>query len=165
MMLWGVLKDMNNVVVYICYKKDFKKEIDQTLKMNEIGFNRLSKFLGKKDYLTGKLTIADLAFHEIMDRRIDLTEGSGLNKWPNLITLKSRIEAIPEIATYRKSKKFIPEVYNNALASWIGPPKKLTLGYWDIRGLAEPIRVLLGYLEVPYIDFRYDASKKPYKSS
>ncbi len=26
----------------------------------------------------------------------------------------------------------------------------LTLGYWDIRGLAEPIRTLLAYLELPY---------------
>jgi len=26
----------------------------------------------------------------------------------------------------------------------------LTLGYWDIRGLAEPVRTLLAYLELPY---------------
>ncbi|CAK8679018.1 unnamed protein product [Clavelina lepadiformis] len=32
---------------------------------------------------------------------------------------------------------------------------KLILGYWDIRGLAQPIRYMLGYLGVEYEDKRY----------
>jgi hypothetical protein len=33
--------------------------------------------------------------------------------------------------------------------------KKLTLGYWPIRGLAQPIRLFLKYLEIPFVDKRY----------
>ncbi|XP_054163616.1 glutathione S-transferase 2-like [Oppia nitens] len=36
-----------------------------------------------------------------------------------------------------------------------------TLGYWDIRGLAQPIRLLLAYTETPYTDKRYKYGPKP----
>lgn len=32
---------------------------------------------------------------------------------------------------------------------------KLVLGYWPIRGIAQPIRFLLEYLEIPYEEKRY----------
>jgi glutathione S-transferase len=32
---------------------------------------------------------------------------------------------------------------------------KIELGYWAIRGLAQPIRLLLSYVEVPFTDVRY----------
>jgi glutathione S-transferase len=31
----------------------------------------------------------------------------------------------------------------------------VTLGYWGIRGLAQPIRFLLEYLGLPYTDHKY----------
>ena len=37
----------------------------------------------------------------------------------------------------------------------------LTLGYWSIRGLAEPIRMLLNYLSVPYKEEIYDIGPPP----
>ena len=37
----------------------------------------------------------------------------------------------------------------------------LTLGYWSIRGLAEPIRTLLNYLGVAYKDELYDLGPAP----
>ena len=37
----------------------------------------------------------------------------------------------------------------------------LTLGYWSIRGLAEPIRMLLNYLSVPYKEELYDIGPPP----
>ena len=37
----------------------------------------------------------------------------------------------------------------------------LTLGYWNIRGLAEPIRYLLHYLDVNYKDELYECGPSP----
>lgn len=31
----------------------------------------------------------------------------------------------------------------------------MQLGYWDMRGFAQPIRSLLHYLEIPFEDVRY----------
>ncbi|CAG2165791.1 unnamed protein product [Oppiella nova] len=36
-----------------------------------------------------------------------------------------------------------------------------TLGYWDIRGLAQPIRLLLAYTDTPFTDKRYKVGPKP----
>lgn len=32
----------------------------------------------------------------------------------------------------------------------------LKCGYWNIRGLMQPVRLLLEYLEIPYDEKRYD---------
>lgn len=32
---------------------------------------------------------------------------------------------------------------------------EVTLGYWDARGLAERLRLLLEYLSIPYNEARY----------
>ncbi|KAM6108293.1 glutathione S-transferase 2-like [Pterocles gutturalis] len=37
----------------------------------------------------------------------------------------------------------------------------VTLGYWDIRGLAHPIRMLLEYTETPYKERRYSPGPAP----
>ena len=39
--------------------------------------------------------------------------------------------------------------------------KVVTLGYWKIRGLAERIRMLMEYLEVPYTQDIYTADNRP----
>ena len=45
----------------------------------------------------------------------------------------------------------------------------LKLGYWNIRGLAQPIRLLLEYTEIPWVDELYKQegpnSSKPFDKS
>ncbi len=41
---------------------------------------------------------------------------------------------------------------------------KLILGYWDLRGIAAPIRYLLEYLEVPYSDLYHVYGEAPHYS-
>ena len=36
--------------------------------------------------------------------------------------------------------------------------KNFILGYWDCRGLAEPIRLFLEYLDLPYTEDKYSGS-------
>jgi hypothetical protein len=40
-----------------------------------------------------------------------------------------------------------------------------TLGYWDIRGLAAPIRMLLTHLDVDYNDVRYRTEEEWYQNT
>ena len=42
-----------------------------------------------------------------------------------------------------------------------GEAKHLVLGYWDIRGLCQPIRYTLEYLGVPYEDKTYEQGDAP----
>ncbi|XP_042895702.1 glutathione S-transferase Mu 1 [Parasteatoda tepidariorum] len=41
---------------------------------------------------------------------------------------------------------------------------KITVGYWDIRGLAEPIRYLLHFKNVPFEDKRYQFGDKTWEN-
>jgi hypothetical protein len=43
---------------------------------------------------------------------------------------------------------------------WAKNPK-IKLGYWKIRGLAQPIRYLLEYIEHPYEDVHYEQGDAP----
>ena len=75
----------------------------------------------------------------------------------------------------RSSRNQRPWFFCNTIAKWRGP--KLVLGYWSIRGLAEPLRTLLEYCGLPYVevnaksyedrdairvDKRYDFPNLPY---
>ena len=40
-------------------------------------------------------------------------------------------------------------------------PPKITLGYWKIRGLAQPVRTLLRYLDVAFVDALYEQGDAP----
>jgi len=42
--------------------------------------------------------------------------------------------------------------------------KKVTLGYWGIRGLAQPIRYVLEYLSIPYEDKKYASGSNEWAS-
>lgn len=37
---------------------------------------------------------------------------------------------------------------------------KVNLGYWKIRGLAERIRMILEYVELPYEETHYDGTNR-----
>ena len=37
---------------------------------------------------------------------------------------------------------------------------KPTLAYWDIRGLAQPLRLVLAYAGVDFVDKRYNPSER-----
>lgn len=41
------------------------------------------------------------------------------------------------------------------------PGQRVTLAYWAIRGLAQPIRLLLEYVQVPYEDKLFEQGKAP----
>jgi glutathione S-transferase len=67
--------------------------------------------------------------------------------------------SIPSIRAYNTStRNQRPWLFNNTTAKWRGP--KLRLAYWPIKGRAEPIRMLLEFLNLPYDDYKY-----PFKST
>ena len=52
------------------------------------------------------------------------------------------------------------EPANDKKKKWAKNPK-IKLGYWKIRGLAQPIRYLLEYIEHPYEDVHYEQGDAP----
>lgn len=60
----------------------------------------------------------------------------------------------PNVRNYvTSSRNQRPWYFNNVSAKWRGP--KLVLGYWAIRGLAEPIRLILEFTGLPYTEKKF----------
>ncbi|EUB57912.1 Glutathione S-transferase [Echinococcus granulosus] len=82
---------------------------------------------------------------------------------------------LPALREYMASKEFKTRPCNAPIAKWWAPfgakipfscPRECTvmaptLGYWDIRGLAEQSRLLLKYLGVEFHDKRYKCGPSP----
>jgi len=66
--------------------------------------NSLSKDLGKKDFITGDLTIADFKIAELV-YRVRLFNPSVISGFQNLSDLEARIKAFPGVADYLKKDK------------------------------------------------------------
>eukprot|EP01115_Flamella_aegyptia_P015161 TRINITY_DN910_c0_g1_i1.p1 TRINITY_DN910_c0_g1~~TRINITY_DN910_c0_g1_i1.p1 ORF type:complete len:220 (-),score=69.16 TRINITY_DN910_c0_g1_i1:31-690(-) len=79
---------------------------------------RFEKFLNGKEWLAGqKLSIADFMLYEMVDEHTIL-EPTILDKFPNLQNYRKRFAALPQIAAYMKSDRFIDRPLNNTVAQF-----------------------------------------------
>ncbi|KXJ12315.1 Glutathione S-transferase Mu 3 [Exaiptasia diaphana] len=75
-----------------------------------------SDFLGEKNYLAGdKITFVDFVMYELLDQH-KVFDASLLEPHKNLQAFMERIEALPKIAEYMKSDKFMTRPINNPMA-------------------------------------------------
>jgi len=92
-------------------KADYLKKMPDTL-------NALSKFLGDRQFFAGaKLTYVDFMAYEFIDK-LTLFEKSIVSKYSNLVAFQARIEALPTVAKYIASDKFIKWPLNGDMAKW-----------------------------------------------
>jgi glutathione S-transferase len=117
--LLGVLKDVYSEMMKICYskKEDFEGlKAAGTEKTIRPKYALLEKFLGKKDWLLGYVTVADIfLFYQVdlltaMDAKI-------LEGFDGLKGLHKRFSEIPQIAAYRASGR-LPKGWNGMSAAW-----------------------------------------------
>jgi len=120
-MLEQQLSDNNRAFVMMNYafgggefetlKQDYLKTMPSVLEA-------LSKFLGDRQFFAGaKLTYVDFLAYEFIDKLI-LFDKSIVSKYSNLIAFHARMEALPTLAKYMKSSKFIKWPLNGDMAKW-----------------------------------------------
>jgi len=96
---------------YPTMKADYLKKMPDTL-------NAYSKFLGDRQFFAGaKLTYVDFIAYELLDK-LALFEKSIMSKYSNLVAFNARIEALPTVAKYMASDKFIKWPLNANMANW-----------------------------------------------
>ncbi|KAG9464149.1 hypothetical protein GDO78_020395 [Eleutherodactylus coqui] len=79
---------------------------------------RYSQFLGKKNWFVGdKITFADFLMYDMLDQH-NMLDPTCLQKFKNLQDFHSRFEALPAIAAYMKTPRFIKTPINNRMAFW-----------------------------------------------
>ena len=117
---WGVIKDVSMPVIMCCYMHGDGEEMDKVLGdtgdvCRKMGY--LSKGMGDKDFLLGKLSPADFLLNEYLHLFSTLRPGF-LDKWENLKALKGKFDSLPAIKAYRESDRFHARPFNGSIAKW-----------------------------------------------
>ncbi|KAK3739513.1 hypothetical protein QZH41_016188 [Actinostola sp. cb2023] len=112
------LMDFRNGFVGLCYNpNNFEENKKAFLKKVSISIKAFADFLGEKNYLAGdKITFVDFVMYELLDQH-KVLEPSLLESHANLQVNHSQwLPALPAIAKYMKSDKFIVRPINNPMA-------------------------------------------------
>lgn len=112
--------DLDNQVTGACYMNF------ESLKTNFPQLEKWEKFLGFKKFMTGDLiSIGDLKVYEVIRKLKIIAEQPGFGRggflekdFPLLSGFMARVEALPAIRAYQKSKKYIERPLNNPHAQF-----------------------------------------------
>ncbi|XP_044144242.1 glutathione S-transferase Mu 4 [Bufo gargarizans] len=110
--------DFRMRLVTIAYNPNFEELKGPYLEKLPTVLERYSRFLGERHWFVGdKITIADFLMYDVLDQHIML-DPTCLKKFKNLQEFLARFEALPAIAAYMKTPRFIKTRINNRMASW-----------------------------------------------
>ena len=120
--------------------------------------NMLAKYMGNKTWLCGDLSVCDFFFAETLQCFNYLSDGKYFDKWGGKKSVFFRffynfmhLHGISDFMNSARNRR--PWMFNNNNAFVRGP--KLVLGYWNARGITQPIRYALEYTGLPYEEVRY----------
>ncbi|XP_054158818.1 uncharacterized protein LOC128957124 [Oppia nitens] len=128
--------------------------------------SQLSDYLADNQWLTGpRIAYVDFIAYETLDW-LRLYTGADAaatidDKYPKLRDYMKRFESLDAIKAHRSSPDykswplFGPQAKWGVIIPTMSSPKP-TLGYYKIRGLAQPIRLLLKYSSVDFTDKYYE---------
>eukprot|EP01016_Furgasonia_blochmanni_P008292 TRINITY_DN1334_c0_g1_i1.p1 TRINITY_DN1334_c0_g1~~TRINITY_DN1334_c0_g1_i1.p1 ORF type:complete len:317 (+),score=99.84 TRINITY_DN1334_c0_g1_i1:110-1060(+) len=117
--VFGVVTDTKREFYSLCYNPNYDTEREGIYK-NKIQPNltKLNTLLANQDYLVGTISFVDIVLYELLDV-INLQEAAQLDAHENLRKFHARIGALPPIAAYLASPRFIARPVNNPLfAKW-----------------------------------------------
>jgi len=120
--LLGVIGDVKSELGSICYskKEDFETKKASGFKSIVTKLASLEKFLAKKDYLMGYLTVADFVLFYYLDliSKLDKKQIEGFH---GLVALHDRVANIPQIKKYIDSGRVSKYFNSPQYAAWSGP--------------------------------------------
>ncbi|XP_077546183.1 glutathione S-transferase class-mu 26 kDa isozyme 47-like [Haemaphysalis longicornis] len=102
----------------LCYNPKFDKLKADYIDSMPRALKAVSDFLGSHQFFAGStLTHADFIAYEMLDQHL-LLDPNCLKEFPNLKAFVDRIEALPRIAAYMKSDKYMKWPLNGDMASF-----------------------------------------------
>ncbi|XP_056416653.1 glutathione S-transferase Mu 4-like [Hyla sarda] len=110
--------DFRMRLVAISYNPQFEQLKGPYLEKLPTVLAKFSKFLGERQWFVGdKITFADFLMYDVLDQH-HMLDPSCLEKFKNLKDFHARFEALPAIAAYMKTPRFIKTPINNRMALW-----------------------------------------------
>ncbi|CAI2379744.1 unnamed protein product [Moneuplotes crassus] len=114
-MLMNIIQEAKTKITGPCYSQDDKSVV---IEAAEKSFEPISKFLGDKDFFVGdKPTLPDLYITELIALVLALdTEKVFAEKFPNIVALQKRVDALPEIKAFFESDRCPDMTFNYPIA-------------------------------------------------
>ena len=110
--------DFRNGWVRLCYNPDFDNLKEAYIKGMTSKLERFSKFLASKSWFAGdSLTFVDFVMYELIDQH-KLLVPDCLKPYTNLEAFMAKFEALPKVAEYMKSPRFMKTPINNKMAKF-----------------------------------------------
>jgi glutathione S-transferase len=112
------VKDFRNDFARLSYNPDFANMKEEYLKALDGKLKAYSDFLGEQPFFAGDhVTHPDFHMYEMLWSHNKLSQ-EHIQKFPKLVKFMQRIEALPKIADYVKSDKFLKTPMNNKMAAF-----------------------------------------------
>ncbi|CAH1245287.1 GSTM3 [Branchiostoma lanceolatum] len=110
--------DFRNGTVRLSYNPKFAELKPGYLKDVHNSIKQFSQFLGSNQWFAGdKVTFVDFPMYELLDQH-RILEPTLLDDFQNLKDFLARFEALPKIAAYMKSDRFMSHPINNKMAKF-----------------------------------------------
>lgn len=109
--------DFRNGWVRVCYNPNFEQIKPEYLANLPKKLDEFSAFLGSHQFFAGgsEPTFADFIMYELLDQHRALCP-EVITKYTNIAAFMDRVEALPKIAEYIKSDRFLKKPINNKMA-------------------------------------------------
>ncbi len=150
----GVLSDIRSSMFNSFFAKEIETDRAEAFKKISAKLSYLEKAYNGKVYVTGYLTVADVHVANWADYLAFFYDVETFF-YPFLKRVNKNFLELPEIKKYFERPtaitKFIPPFIPNVKDN----TPKVLLGYWNARGKAGTIRLLLTYYKVDFIDHLY----------
>ncbi|XP_019643930.1 PREDICTED: glutathione S-transferase Mu 5-like isoform X1 [Branchiostoma belcheri] len=112
--------DFRNGTVRLSYNPQFDELKPKYIKDVYNVIKQFSQFLGSNPWFAGdKITFVDFPMYELLDQH-RILEPTLLDDFQNLKDFLARFEALPKIAAYMKSDRFLSHPINNPMAKFGG---------------------------------------------
>ncbi|XP_037357369.1 glutathione S-transferase Mu 2-like isoform X2 [Talpa occidentalis] len=110
--------DTRMQLIRLSYNSDFEKLKPDYLKGIPDMVKQYSQFLGKRTWFTGdKITYVDFLVYDFLDG-LRIFEPKCLDAFPALKEFMARFEALPKMAAYMKSSRYLPRPMFSKMAVW-----------------------------------------------
>lgn len=119
-MINGAVSDVRSGYAGLCYSPDFEKLRSGFVSDLPRRLKPFDEYLKTRSWISGdQLSYPDFNLYDLLDC-LKTLEPNCLNAFPRLQQYITKFEALPQIAAYMQSPRFLKYPFNNKMASWGG---------------------------------------------
>ena len=171
------VQDWRNAVAKMAYSKRTADTVDKFLERIVSHYKKLEGVFQRSGYIysaANRPTTGDFHLFEMLDQNEQLTRATGydslVTQYPLLYSFYTRFLSLPTLQAYFDGPLYKLPINNPTYAWFAGdeyplkpvegevPDDQITVGYWKIRGLAAPLRMMCVFAGANFKSVEHEGS-------